>query len=57
MSSSGQFRKYLSSDPRRMSASTLFYIAYQLCLASEQIDAVLKRMVEIGADIDATFPD
>ncbi|PRD13670.1 transcriptional regulator [Pantoea coffeiphila] len=58
VSSSGQFRKYLSnSDPRKMSAVTLFYIASQLCLTPEQIDTVLNRMTEIGAEIDTARPE
>ena len=58
VSSSSQFRKYLSSsDPRKMSAVTLFYIASQLCLTPEQINTVLDRMTMIGADIDASIPE
>jgi len=47
-----QWRKYDGGkEPRMMSAPMLFFIAAQLVLEKKQLDAVLAKMQEIGAEI------
>ena len=52
VSSNSQWRKYTGGEsPRAMSQHILFYLAAQLALSPEQLDLVLKKMAEIGAQI------
>jgi hypothetical protein len=47
-----QWRKYTGGkSPRSMSAQMLFVIAAQLVLDENQIDAVIAKMRDIGAEI------
>ena len=52
VASNSQWRKYTGGEsPRAMSQHILFYMAAQLALSPDQLDLVLKKMVEIGAQI------
>lgn len=52
VASNSQWRKYTGGEsPRAMSQHILFYMAAQLTLSPEQLDLVLKKMAEIGAQI------
>ncbi|ORJ23938.1 XRE family transcriptional regulator (plasmid) [Rouxiella badensis] len=47
-----QWRKYTGGKtPRSMSAQMLFYIAAQLVLEPKQIDSIVAKMRELGAEI------
>lgn len=51
ISSNSQWRKYTCGEnPRAVSAHILFFIAAQLELNSDEMDRVLKKMQNIGAD-------
>lgn len=52
VASNSQWRKYTSGvEPRAMSPHILFFMAAQLALSNEELDRVLKKMVDIGAVI------
>lgn len=52
VSSNSQWRKYTGGEsPRDMSPHILFFLAAQLSLSEEEINKVLKKMQEIGAEI------
>lgn len=51
VASNSQWRKYTGGvAPRAMSPHILFFMAAQLALNSEELEAVLKKMREIGAN-------
>lgn len=51
VASNSQWRKYTGGvAPRAMSPHILFFMAAQLALKSEELDSVLKKMREIGAN-------
>ncbi|MEQ0775879.1 hypothetical protein ABLT15_26595 [Paraburkholderia tropica] len=48
-----QWRKYTSkSEPRQMSPQILFFGAARLALSPEELERVIDKMREIGADLD-----
>jgi hypothetical protein len=48
-----QWRKYTGGKaPRHMSYHMLFFLAAKLCLDSDDLDKVHKKMVELGATIE-----
>ncbi|HGM7713162.1 XRE family transcriptional regulator [Serratia marcescens] len=52
VASNSQWRKYTGGvEPRAMSPHILFFMAAQLALSNEELDRVLKKMVDIGAVI------
>lgn len=51
--SSAQWRKYTNNiNQRKMAPQMLFYLAAQLALTPEELDRIIKKMVEIGARIN-----
>lgn len=51
--SSAQWRKYTNNiNQRKMSPQMLFYLAAQLTLQPEDVDRIIKKMIEIGARIN-----
>lgn len=53
VASNSQWRKYTGgAEPRAMSPHILFFMAAQLALNDNELDRVLKKMVEIGAVIE-----
>lgn len=52
VASNSQWRKYTGgAEPRAMSPHILFFMAAQLVLGDDELDRVVKKMVEIGAII------
>lgn len=52
VSGNNQWRKYTGGTaPRDMSLHILFYLAAQLALNEEELEKVLSKMKEIGAEI------
>lgn len=52
VASNSQWRKYTGGEsPRAMSPHILFYMAAQLSLSKEELNRVIKKMQEIGAEI------
>ncbi|TNV16117.1 XRE family transcriptional regulator [Buttiauxella sp. B2] len=52
IASNSQWRKYTGGEsPRAMSPHILFYMAAQLSLNSDDLNKIIKKMKEIGADI------
>ncbi|MGO2154409.1 helix-turn-helix domain-containing protein [Serratia quinivorans] len=52
VASNSQWRKYTGgAEPRAMSPHILFFIAAQLALSAEELDAIVMKMKQIGADI------
>ncbi|QJW57010.1 hypothetical protein HL670_03907 [Serratia plymuthica] len=52
VASNSQWRKYTGgAEPRAMSPHILFFMAAQLTLTNSELDRVLKKMREIGAEI------
>ncbi|MBZ6390661.1 MAG: helix-turn-helix domain-containing protein [Pantoea dispersa] len=52
VASNSQWRKYTGGEsPRDMSPHILFFIAAQLALSEEDLNKVLKKMQDIGAEI------
>lgn len=50
VASNSQWRKYTGgAEPRAMSPHILFFMAAQLALSDDELDRVLKKMVDIGA--------
>jgi transcriptional regulator with XRE-family HTH domain len=53
VSSNSQWRKYTGGEnPRPMSPQMLFYLAAQLSLTDDELLKVVKKMQEIGAEIE-----
>ncbi|ELW7387196.1 XRE family transcriptional regulator [Yersinia enterocolitica] len=52
VASNSQWRKYTGgAEPRAMSPHILFFMAAQLALSDDELDCILKKMVDIGATI------
>ncbi|MGU9943853.1 XRE family transcriptional regulator [Bordetella avium] len=52
-----QWRKYTGgTSPREMNPTMLFLLAARLSLSDEQIETVLEKMREIGADFEFAEP-
>ncbi|MFY0403335.1 XRE family transcriptional regulator [Pantoea dispersa] len=52
VASNSQWRKYTGGEsPRDMSPHILFFMAAQLALSEEDLNKVLKKMQDIGAEI------
>ncbi|MGG2141108.1 XRE family transcriptional regulator [Symbiopectobacterium sp. RP] len=52
VASNSQWRKYTGGEsPRAMSPHILFYMAAQLALSDDELQRVVKKMHEIGAEI------
>ncbi|BDH46403.1 hypothetical protein TUM12370_24470 [Salmonella enterica subsp. enterica serovar Choleraesuis] len=52
VASNSQWRKYTGGEsPRAMSPHILFYIAAQLALPPEELDKIVQKMHELGAQI------
>jgi hypothetical protein len=52
VASNSQWRKYTGGEsPRAMSPHILFYMAAQLSLSSDDLNKIIKKMKDIGADI------
>ncbi|MGP3192968.1 XRE family transcriptional regulator [Serratia marcescens] len=52
VASNSQWRKYTGgAEPRAMSPHILFFMAAQLVLSAEDLNLVLMKMKEIGAEI------
>nr|WP_310615830.1 helix-turn-helix transcriptional regulator [Pantoea cypripedii] len=52
VASNSQWRKYTGGEtPREMSPHILFFLAAQLALPEDELNKVLKKMQEIGAEI------
>lgn len=57
VSSNSQWRKYTGGgEPRAMSPHILFYMAAQLVLSESELNKILRKMVELGAEINPS-PD
>ncbi|AZY48755.1 transcriptional regulator [Bordetella avium] len=57
VSDNRQWRKYTGgTSPWEMSASMLFLLAARLTLPESEVEAVLAKMREIGAEFDFTEP-
>ncbi len=53
VASNSQWRKYTSGvKPRALSPHILFFMAAQLALSSEEIERVIGKMKNIGANIN-----
>lgn len=51
VASNSQWRKYTGGEsPRAMSPHILFYMAAQLALSDDELQRVIKKMHEIGAE-------
>ncbi|MFP1724418.1 XRE family transcriptional regulator [Lonsdalea quercina] len=54
VASNSQWRKYTGGEsPRTLSLHILFYIAAQLSLSDQQINIVVNKMREMGAEINS----
>lgn len=52
VASNSQWRKYTGGvEPRAMSPHILFFMSAQLVLSKIELDCILTKMVDIGADI------
>ncbi|MEB5837039.1 helix-turn-helix domain-containing protein [Pantoea dispersa] len=52
VASNSQWRKYTGGEsPRDMSPHILFFMAAQLALSEDDLNKVLKKMQDIGAEI------
>ncbi|HBP8874064.1 TPA: helix-turn-helix transcriptional regulator [Escherichia coli] len=52
VASNSQWRKYTGGEsPRAISPHILFFMAAQLVLSSDDLDKILSKMREIGAEI------
>lgn len=52
VASNSQWRKYTAGEaPRAISPHILFYIAAQLVLKPDELNSILNKMKEIGAEI------
>ncbi|EMR8965839.1 XRE family transcriptional regulator [Yersinia enterocolitica] len=52
VTSNSQWRKYTGgAEPRAMSPHILFFMAAQLVLSEDELDCVVKKMIEIGANV------
>lgn len=52
VASNSQWRKYTGgAEPRAMSPHILFFMAAQLVLSEDELDCVVKKMIEIGANV------
>lgn len=48
-----QWRKYTSrTEPRQMSPQILFFGAAKLALSKDELDRIVQKMKDIGAEID-----
>lgn len=53
VASNSQWRKYTGgAEPRAMSPHILFFMAAQLTLSDSELDRILKKMQEVGAEIN-----
>lgn len=53
VASNSQWRKYTGGEsPRTMSPHILFYMAAQLALTDSDLEKILEKMKEIGAEIN-----
>ncbi|MBN5283387.1 helix-turn-helix domain-containing protein [Serratia ureilytica] len=53
VASNSQWRKYTGgAEPRAMSPHILFFIAAQLTLSDDELNRIVKKMVDIGAKIE-----
>ncbi|ELY1197706.1 XRE family transcriptional regulator [Salmonella enterica] len=53
VTNNNQWRKYTGGEePRAMNQHMLFFIAAQLSLSNDDLDKILKKMRDIGADFD-----
>jgi len=51
VASNSQWRKYTGGEsPRAMSPHILFFMAAQLALSDDELNRVIKKMQEIGAE-------
>ncbi|MEW7987012.1 MAG: helix-turn-helix transcriptional regulator [Candidatus Thiodiazotropha sp.] len=49
-----QWRKYTGGkNPRQMSFHMLFFLSAKLCLETDELDRVYKKMVELGASLES----
>ncbi|EAV3585610.1 XRE family transcriptional regulator [Salmonella enterica] len=52
VASNSQWRKYTGGEsPRAMSPHILFFMAAQLTLSEDDINKILDKMIEIGAEL------
>ncbi|MGX5055979.1 XRE family transcriptional regulator [Enterobacter asburiae] len=52
VASNSQWRKYTGgAEPRAMSPHILFFMAAQLTLNEDELERILKKMHEIGAEL------
>jgi hypothetical protein len=57
VSDDNQFRKYTGGkEPRKVNAQMLFFAMARLVLKQKDIETVLEKMREVGADIDLDAP-
>ncbi|EBG1054074.1 helix-turn-helix domain-containing protein [Salmonella enterica] len=52
VASNSQWRKYTSGEsPRAMSPHILFFMAAQLILSEDDINKIIDKMIEVGAEL------
>ncbi|ECJ8852725.1 XRE family transcriptional regulator [Salmonella enterica] len=52
VASNSQWRKYTGGEsPRAMSSHILFFMAAQLILSEDDINKIIDKMIEVGAEL------